>query len=87
MKDKEQQVQDLNKKNEDLSKELKAAQGVTVTDGPVDSTKLKELESLLAESKAEQEKLSENVDAMKKKNNVSYHTFFYVAVVFYGLSQ
>lgn len=70
MKDKEQNLIDLNKKNEILSKELETVQKSAGNSASPDVEKLKELESALAESKDEGIRLSESVDLMKKKNNV-----------------
>lgn len=76
MKAKESEVSELSKQKQDLAGELeKSKQAITnptVAAAPVlDDGKLKELEDALAEKTEQNKKLEENVEAMKKKNNVS----------------
>lgn len=80
MKNKESEVSELSKQKQNLAGELEKNKQATANTtvaaaAPVlNEGKLKELEDALAEKTEQNKKLEENVESMKKKNNVS--TFF-----------
>lgn len=84
LKTKESEVNELSKQKQDLAGELeksKQASNVTVAAAPaLDDGKLKELEDALAEKTEQNKKLEENVESMKKKNNVST---FLILILFF----
>ena len=73
LKDKESQLNDLSKEKQDLTVALEKNKQVSdvVDASALDSSKLKELEDALAEKTVQNKTLEENVELLKKKNNVS----------------